>query len=177
MNNPWWVLSRASGLTGYVALGAVMLTGTRVVRRRRIEVRDRLDWHRAISAATMALVILHVAALLVDGFADYGLAEIALPLVSVWRPGPVGWGVGALYLVIVIQASSVLQGSIRHRRWRRIHDHSYVAFAIVTIHALSAGSDFARWIPQPVLVVVGAGVVLACGVKFLRAAAVSERDA
>ena len=46
---------------------------------------------------------------------DIGPAELFVPLASAWKPGAVAWGVVALYLLLAIEITSLLQRRIPRR--------------------------------------------------------------
>ncbi len=125
--------------------------------------------HRATAALGVAFTVVHIVALLADNFVDIGWFEVLMPFATIWRPGPVAWGVAGLYLLVLVEATSLIRRHLPYIRWRRIHLNSYLLFAVITIHFLSAGTDVHRWVPQPVAVVSGALLLTAAGWAYVRA--------
>ena len=84
---------------------------------------------------------LHLVALVLDTYVDFGLTELLVPMASSYRPGPVAWGVAALYLLIAVELTSLLRRRISKRAWRMTHMLSFPLFAFSTVHGLTAGTD------------------------------------
>ena len=59
------------------------------------------------------------------------------------EPSPLAIGIGVLagYLMLAVHLSFGLRKRIGTAMWRRIHYLSFVAFILVTIHAISVGTD------------------------------------
>lgn len=170
--HPWWYIARGCGLVAWIVLFASMLAGVTLRYRRTRSAVAMLDLHRLLAILAVLLVAVHMAALLADGFVGYGFQQLLLPLRSVWRPGPVAWGVVAAYLLVIVEGSSLLARHISRTRWRRLHTMSYPCFAAASLHFATAGSDVARWVPVPVTAVVTAMILIAC----FWGAARSERE-
>jgi sulfoxide reductase heme-binding subunit YedZ len=68
-----------------------------------------------------------------------------VPGASPYRPLPVGIGVLAAELMLVVYASFALRRRIGTRNWRRLHWATYAIFGAATVHGLAAGTDT----PQP----------------------------
>ena len=81
------------------------------------------------------------AAIVADSYVHFGLADVAVPFASSWKPVAVAWGVVRAYLLLAVQASSLLMRRIPRRAWRAIHLLSYALFATVSVHAFTAGTD------------------------------------
>lgn len=92
-----------------------------------------------------------------------------LPFKSIYRPGPVAWGVASLYLLLLVEGSSLVRRRLATRRWRSIHLLSYPLFGVATIHFLSAGTDAYRWMPFWLSLTVGGAIVAACIAGSVRA--------
>ena len=140
----WWFLSRASGIVAWGLLCATIVWGILLSTRLMRQV-DRpawlLDLHKWFAALSIAGVAIHLAALVADSYVEFGWRELAIPMASTWRPGPVAWGIIATYFLIVIQLTSLLMKKLPRRFWYLIHLTSYVMFAMTSIHALAAGTD------------------------------------
>ena len=140
----WWFLSRASGIVAWGLLCATIVWGILLSTRLMRQV-DRpawlLDLHKWFAALSIAGVAIHLAALVADSYVEFGWRELAIPMASTWRPGPVAWGIIATYFLIVIQLTSLLMKKLPRRFWYLIHLTSYVMFAMTSIHAFAAGTD------------------------------------
>jgi DMSO/TMAO reductase YedYZ heme-binding membrane subunit len=170
-SHPWWYVARATGITAWVLLTMTMFGGFGLSNKRARSAVRALALHRFLGGLAVIFVAAHIAALLADRFVDYGVKQVLLPFASVWRPGPVAWGVLAMYLLLVVEVSSLLYRRISLHRWRRLHNLSYPLFMAATIHFLSAGTDVYRWVPDWLTWATGA---FAIGASFW-AASLAER--
>ena len=140
----WWFLARSSGivawalLVGSVCLGLVL--STRALGKRPTPAWS-LDLHRGVSGLAVALTAVHLAALVLDSYVEFGALEILVPMTSSWRPVAVTWGVVALYLLVAVEVSSLLRTRIPARVWRRIHLTSFGLYLTATLHFVTAGTD------------------------------------
>jgi predicted ferric reductase len=157
-----WYVARSTGIVTWGLLVASMgwgfLYATRLLGRR-----ARPWWmlgvHRFLGALTVTFVVVHVVALVADGYTSFGLADILVPFASAWKPIPVALGVVGFYILLAVEITSLLQRHLPRAAWRQIHLASYGLFAFATLHALSAGTDV-----RDVLVggiALGVGVVVA----------------
>lgn len=157
-----WYVSRATGIVSWGLLVASMLWGflyaTRLLGRR-----ARPWWmlgvHRFLGALAVCFVIVHVVALIADGYTSFGLVDILVPFASAWKPIPVALGIVGFYIIVAVELTSLAQRHLPRTVWRQIHLASYGLFAFATLHALSAGTDV-----RDVLVggvAIGVGVVAA----------------
>ncbi len=162
----WWYLSRASGIVAWVLLAATCLWGV-LLATRMLRPADRpawlLDLHRWLGALAIVTTGVHLAALVADGYVTFGWREILVPQASEWRRGAVTFGVVATYLLAVVELTSLVMRRLPRRWWRLIHLGSYLAFTLVTIHGVLAGTD----VTNRVMVLVGAGVVGALAVTVV----------
>ena len=105
-----------------------------------------------LGALAVVCAVVHVLALVADGYTSFGLADVLVPFASEWRTVPVALGVVALYVLLAVEITSLLQRHLPRSVWRRIHVASYGLFAFATLHASSAGTD--------VTAVIGGGVAV-----------------
>lgn len=68
-------------------------------------------------------------------------ADLFVPLHTWWHPVAVAWGVVALYLLLAVELTSLLQRQLPRRWWRRVHYGSFPLYAFATVHLASAGTD------------------------------------
>jgi hypothetical protein len=128
-----WVLAAASVLWG-------LAISTRALGRR--PTRPWLyDLHRFLGGLAVIFTAIHVVAVLLDSYTEFGPAQVLIPFVATWHPLAVAWGIVALYLLVAVEATSLLRNRITARRWRQVHLASFGLFATATIHALSSGTD------------------------------------
>ena len=140
----WWYLARSSGIVAWVLCTLAVLWGL-LVASRMIPVRSApkwlLDMHRFLGALALASTAVHLLALVADSYLRFAWAELFVPFASTYEPGAVAWGVVALYLLVAVEATSLVMRFLPRRWWRVVHLSSFVAFAMVTVHAFLAGAD------------------------------------
>ena len=135
-----WYVSRSTGIVTWGLLIASMLWGfcyaTRILGRR-----ARPWWmlgvHRFLGALTVTFVIVHVLALVADNYTHFGLAQILVPFASTWRRVPVALGIVGFYILIAVEATSLLQKHLPRPVWRQIHLASYGLFAFAPLLGFS----------------------------------------
>jgi predicted ferric reductase len=140
----WWYLSRATGLVAWVMLALTCVWGLLLVTRL-LKPADRpawlLDLHRWLGALAVAATIAHLATLVADTRLTFGIREILVPHADSWRHAPRAWGVTAMYLLLVVELSSLIMKRLPKRLWRSLHLLSYVCFVAATVHGVQAGPD------------------------------------
>jgi methionine sulfoxide reductase heme-binding subunit len=140
----WWYAVRSTGLVSWVMLAASMFIGgllaARLVRRAPA-VRRAVGLHRHASALALVLVALHLVSLIADSFEHFSLVDVLVPFASTWRPGAVAWGIGAMYILVTVEATSLMSKRLSKRTWKLIHKASALGFASATLHLLQAGSE------------------------------------
>jgi hypothetical protein len=166
----WWYVARSSGIVSWLLLSAAVLWGL-LYSSRMIPVRSAprwlLDLHRFLGGIATIFVGVHLGALVLDSYVKFGPADLLVPLASSWKPGPVAWGVVALYLLVAVELTSLAMRRLPRSWWRAIHASSFVLFAVATVHVLTAGTD-ARSLPTVVTaVVVLAAVTFALAYRIL----------
>ncbi len=158
----WWYVSRSAGVVAWALCSLSVLWGLALATRalgHRPTAPWLLDLHRFLGGLAVVFVAVHLAGLALDPFVSFGVAEIAVPMASSWKPGAVAWGVVAAYLLLAVEITSLLKKRIPARLWRSVHLTSYLLYAFATVHLLLAGTDrtnpVLRW---SVLVSIGAVV-------------------
>lgn len=147
----WWYVTRSSGLVSWGLAAAAVIWGLALSTRalgKKPPAPWLLDLHRFLGALSIVFVAVHVAGVVADNYVHFGLADILVPMASEWRPGPVAWGVVALYLMVAIEITSLLMRRIPKRLWRTVHLTSFVVFVAATVHGLAAGADAGNPIVQ-----------------------------
>jgi hypothetical protein len=156
-----WLVARAAGLVAFgiltltTWLGLAMSTNLLGQRRKAALV----GWHGTLAWLGLAMLGLHVGALLLDPVVRFGLQAVLIPFAAPWRPVAVAAGVVAGWLALALTVSFRLRKRLGYRGWRRLHYASFAAFALALGHALSAGTDLAG-IGGPLLALLAGGPVL-----------------
>ena len=139
-----WHVTRSAGWVAWLLLGCSVVWGALAAGRMvagRTMPRWLLELHRHLSWLTVALLAVHLGALLADDYVEFGIADVVLPGASAWRTTAIAWGVIALWLVAIVQLSSLPQLRVPRRWWRRLHLLSYPAWCLAALHAVQAGTD------------------------------------
>jgi DMSO/TMAO reductase YedYZ heme-binding membrane subunit len=160
-----WYVVRASGLVAYALLTAAVVGGlllsTRVLGRGP-PAAWLLDWHRFVGGLAATGTVLHLVAVWIDDYIDFAALDLLVPFVSPWRPTALAFGIVGLYLLLVIELTSLARRHMAPQLWRRVHYLSLPALAASTVHLLMAGEDADE---PAVLLAVGGGV----GITFVLA--------
>jgi len=139
----WWFVARASGIVAWVLITASVLWGLSVSIRltRTPKPAWMLDLHRFLGGLAVAFTGVHLAGLVADSYVQFGPSELLVPFASAWKPGPVAWGIVAMYLLLAVELSSLAMRRLPRKLWHAVHFSSYLIFALVTIHMFAAGSE------------------------------------
>jgi methionine sulfoxide reductase heme-binding subunit len=140
----WWHFARASGIVAWALATLAILWGL-VLSSKVLGKKPRPSWvldlHRFVGGLTVAFLGVHVAAIVADSYVHFGVADVLVPFASDWRPTAVAWGVMAAYLLVAVEATSLVRHRIPKRTWHLVHLTSLATYALGTIHALTAGAD------------------------------------
>jgi sulfoxide reductase heme-binding subunit YedZ len=142
-----WVLLRAAGIASFLMLFLSVawgLVATTSIVTKRVSKPSANLFHAFVATTGLALLVVHLGLLLVDGFMPFSLASIALPMASDYRPLAITAGVVAMYAVVTVVVSSWLRRSIGTRWWRRLHVLAVPAYPLALAHGVFAGTDTER---------------------------------
>jgi methionine sulfoxide reductase heme-binding subunit len=158
----WWYLSRGSGIVAWAVMGATCLWGILMVTRTFRPTRPAwmLDLHRWLGALSLITTAIHLLSLIPDNYVYFGWRELLLPGGSPWRTSAITWGVLSLYLLVVVEATSLVMKRLPRRLWHTVHLLSYVSFGMATVHGALAGTDRANRIYVLAVVLLAAAVTL-----------------
>ena len=166
----WWHLARTAGLVAWALISASVLWGlllsTRVLGRRPTRP-WLLAMHRYLSALAIGAAAVHVIALLADSYIQFRIVDVLVPMASSWRPGALTWGIIALYLLLIVEVTSLLADRMPRQVWWTIHLSSFVVFTLGTIHGLQAGTDASNALVRIVMIVGIAEVTFVLGVRVV----------
>ena len=156
----WWYLARAAGIVAWVGAVGAVLVGLALASRiggRQVPAPWLLALHRHLGALTLAFTAAHIGALVADSYLEFTVVDALVPFRAGWRPGAVAWGVLALWVLVLVEVTSLLRRRLPARLWRSVHLLSYVGAVGATVHLFTAGSDQAnlgvRLVPIVVLAV------------------------
>ena len=158
---PWYV-ARSSGIVAWVLILATiawgLLLATKVLGRRPTPA-WLLSLHRYLGALTVAFVGVHVGAILLDTYTDFGITDVLVPFTGSWHPAAVAWGIVGMYLLAAIEITSLLRHRLSKRAWHAVHLLSYFLFATTTVHMLTAGTDLKALVASTAAVMLGVAAV------------------
>jgi DMSO/TMAO reductase YedYZ heme-binding membrane subunit len=139
-----WYLTRSTGTVAYLLLSGATLWGlvlsSKIVQEA-VPAALALALHNILAWLAVALAGLHAFVLLFDGYYVYRLSDLLLPFVGPYRPLWVGLGMIGFYLALLTSASFRWRKWLGPKRWRALHSLTFVAYALVTVHGLAAGTD------------------------------------
>ncbi|MFA5890304.1 MAG: ferric reductase-like transmembrane domain-containing protein [Actinomycetota bacterium] len=176
----WWYVARSAGLVSWALLSAATVWGL-VLSTRLFARRPAPSWladlHRFLGGLSVVFVGVHLLALVADTYAHFGPAELFVPFASGWRPGPVAWGIVALYFLVVIEVTSLVMSRMSKRWWRRVHAMTAVLFVVSSVHFVTAGSDARNLAVQWGGITTSVTILFLLVVRLLspRAAVMAER--
>ena len=139
-----WYIARGSGivslllLTASVALGIVTTVRWESARWPRF---TTSFLHRNVSLLAVVFLGVHIATVVLDGFAPIGWKDAVIPFVSPYRPFWLGLGAVAFDLIVALVVTSLLRKRIGARAWRLVHWTAYASWPVAVVHGLGTGTD------------------------------------
>ncbi|HUP74836.1 MAG TPA: ferric reductase-like transmembrane domain-containing protein [Acidimicrobiales bacterium] len=166
----WWHLARTAGLVAWALICASVIWGlllsTRVLGRRPTRP-WLLAMHRYLSALAIGATAVHVVALLADSYIQFRIVDVLVPMASPWRPGAVAWGIVALYLLLIVEMTSLVAERLPRGVWWTIHLSSFALFTFGTIHGLQTGTDAGNALVRIAMIVGIAEVAFVLSVRIV----------
>ncbi len=157
-----WVLIRATGITAWCTLTAVVVWGVVAAARRSggAPVPRAVALHRRLVAVALSLLLVHMGLLLVDTYEPFTVVQILVPFTASWRTVPVALGTFAFWLTVPVWLLVRLSGRFSRRWFRRAHLCAYAAWPLATAHYVLAGTDtLTLW--SLAILIGGTGAVVA----------------
>ena len=97
--------------------------------------------HMTLSIFGLVLGLVHAGAQLAVPLGPVAVIDEFVPFTNNSDPIGVGFGTISLEIFIALIISVPLQKKLGYHRWRGMHALAYLAFTLVTAHALISGSD------------------------------------
>ncbi len=159
----YWDLARMAGIVGYLLMWASVMFGL-IITNRMARVwpggPTAFDLHQFTALLGLAFAVFHGLILLGDQYIHYTLLQILVPFASAgYKPLWVGLGQLAFYALIPISFSFYFRKRIGANLWRGLHYGTFIAFSLVTIHGLLAGTDSSGWLMLATYAATGASVI------------------
>jgi len=166
---PWYV-ARSSGIVAWALILATiawgLLLATKVLGRRPTPA-WLLNLHRYLGALAVVFVGVHVGAIVLDAYTDFGITDVLVPFTGSWHPAAVAWGIVGMYLLAAVEITSLLRHRMTKRAWRAVHLLSYFLFASTTVHLLTAGTDVKALMASTAAALLGIGVVFGAAALYV----------
>jgi sulfoxide reductase heme-binding subunit YedZ len=143
----FWYLARSAGLLAYTCAWASVVWGLAMTTRylARADRAGMYVLHRLLGLASVTFLGVHLFALYLDPWAQFSVADLAIPFQTTYRPFWTGCGILAAALLVAIVCSSLLQARLGRVLWRGIHYLSFLTFALGVAHGLGSGTDTPHW--------------------------------
>lgn len=156
-----WYLVRSSGAVAYLLLAGSTLWGLIVstkIASKLVPGAPALAMHSVLSWLAVLTGGGHAILLLFDHYYTYTPLDVLVPFTGPYRPVWVGLGTVGLYIALLTSLSFQWRRRLGIGRWRLLHKLTFVAFALVTLHGLLAGSDSA--LPGMRLIYASSGLLV-----------------
>jgi predicted ferric reductase len=145
-----WEAARAAALAAFAVLAAALVSGM-ALRTALLAPIARspavLALHGFLSWFWVPLVVVHIAALILDGTSRLTALDAVIPFRAPYAQVPIGLGTVGLLLLVLVGVSSAFRRHMSLRVFRWVHRLSYPMFVVFLVHAQLAGTDFSRtWI-------------------------------
>lgn len=140
----WWYVARAGGIVAWALLAASVVLGLFLSTRLRPLNAPPVwttDLHRFLGGLATIFVGVHVAAIMLDSYTSFGVADVLIPFASSWHPLWVAWGIVSMYLLLAVELTSLARRRMPRRLWHAVHISSLPLFAFSTLHFAGAGTD------------------------------------
>lgn len=171
-----WMTSRAAALTAFFLLAAALITG-QALRSALFEGamrnRDLSGLHRFLTVCWVPFVLIHLLAMTLDAVARVSPIDLVIPFRVSYAALPIGLGTIGFDLLLVVTVTSYLRRRLDPALWRWLHRLSYLMFGVFALHALLAGTDFAR----PLVLAPAAGVIAFIAIVSLARVVFGRMDA
>jgi len=167
-NLPWtWLAIRASGLTAWGLLSAVVIWGILLRTRLLGQVASPmrlLDMHRWLGVTALFFLLIHMVMLIFDKSVAFTIGQILIPGTAPWKAFDVALGTIAFWILIPVTIIGRIRPRLgkRGNAWfKRSHYLAYAAWPIATAHYILAGTDALAMWSLALLIAMGAIIVFA----------------
>jgi methionine sulfoxide reductase heme-binding subunit len=139
-----WYAARAAGIAAYLILSTVVTLGIGMAGRAPTRVWPRFaveSIHRFGGLLVGAFVAIHVVTIAIDSFLPFSLMQLAVPMLSSYRPLWVGLGIAGAELLLALAITNHYRDRIPRRWWRTAHYANFAVWTAATLHGLGSGTD------------------------------------
>lgn len=144
LDSALWALGRGTGVVALGLFTVALVLGVLTRSGRPLGALGRLgpaDLHRTASMTAVGLVLVHVASLLLDSYAQLRLVDLVVPFLGAYRPFWLGLGTLAVDLLLVVTVVSLLRHRVGPRVFRGVHLATYALWPVAFAHSLGTGTD------------------------------------
>ncbi|MGF1596743.1 MAG: hypothetical protein ACFCVK_07395 [Acidimicrobiales bacterium] len=170
----FWFATRGAGIMSLFAAIASVLVGLLMSSRflgRRPTIPWLLDLHRHLSAMALVFLAVHLVTLWLDSYVNFTWLDLIVPG-RAEAPGltrlSLAWGVVAGWLLVLVQATSLIRSHLAPRLWHGVHLTSFAVVTLGVVHGLQAGTDADNHVLLAVSASVLAAVILVALVRLWR---------
>ncbi len=140
----WWFVSRSSGMVAWALVTLSVCWGLFISTKAFAKAARPswlLDLHRFFGGLSVVFTAIHLIGLWADSYVVFAWSQLFVPMASEWKPGAVAFGIVAMYLLVAVEATSLLMKHLPRRIWRAVHHLSLPLYAMATYHSILAGTD------------------------------------
>jgi sulfoxide reductase heme-binding subunit YedZ len=167
-----WYVVRAGGMVALVLLTVSVVLGITLAGRARMPRWPRFaleDVHGFAGTLAGIFIGLHGAALLVDTYLPFSLANLLVPGTAPYRPLATALGVVGAELLAALALTNRYRKQLPYSVWRRLHYLNFAVWTLALVHGIAAGTDSDTAWGAAVYAVCGGSVVGAVAWRALRA--------
>lgn len=138
-----WILTRATGIAGYLLLSASVIIGLALAQQREKGKPNAtlMLLHAPVSLWAILLGMFHAAILLYDKYIGFTWYELVVPFLAEYHRVAVGMGILSLYGILAVALTTEWRRRLGEKRWRFIHQLSYLFYVMVTFHGIFTGTS------------------------------------
>jgi len=139
-----WMIIRGSGIVAFTLLSASSIWGLLISTKilgRAVKAKPVTWFHESLGLGALIATIVHMVALTMDQYIEFGWADVLVPGMASWNSMAVSFGVMAFYGLVVVSLSFYVKGAIGQRAWRTIHFLAFGTFLAALVHGIMAGTD------------------------------------
>jgi predicted ferric reductase len=139
-----WLAARATGMVALVLLAAVVVSGVGLSHPEQARLKQAkrvFPWHESLWVFVLAFIGVHIVTLVLDSYADVGLAGAFIPGLATYRSIPVALGTVTFYALLITGLTARWTRLLPAGAWLKIHRVSTVVLGLAWIHGVLAGTD------------------------------------
>ncbi len=140
----FWIAARATGITVLVLLTVMVVLGLALSHPDQAQWKQAkriYPWHETLWVFVIAFLAVHVAAIVLDPYANVSVIGALLPGLSKYRTVPVALGSIGLYATLITGATARWTRLLPSGLWLKLHRFAAVALALGWIHGVLSGTD------------------------------------